>query len=239
MPVGWPQRVGHGECERLWRIRSSGREVLRFSAENLTPLPRGQIENPTALPAGATGTPVVHLKKQIKLQSRTATTNIFTLDIGQSIELYGFSVDIDILAPLGTAEISTSIPASTILTRSGLVIDAVLAVEILALEAPLGQKIARLTQHVFVEADTQVSIPIPNAAIGGRILQTTAGAASPTWTRWIGDPAIHSSLQVGPIVFANRVSEMSSTEIGDCTTLQTDLDAVNDRFYTLIWRIRP
>lgn len=240
-PLGFPQRYGGGGtgCERLWRVRSSGREVLRFSAEALTPLSREQVEQPDRLPAGASGAPVTRFKKLIKLQSRALTLPL-VLDIGQAIELYGFSVDVDILGPLGTVEVSSSVPATMLVERGpGLVADAVLAVEILAIEAPLGNREARLTQHVFVAANTQSSIPIPYAAVGLRILQTAAGAASTFWTRLIGDPAIHPSLEVGQVTFTNRISDVRASEIGDATTLRTDVDAVNDRFYTLIWRIRP
>lgn len=237
-PLGFPQRFGIGTgCERLWRIRSTGREVLRFAGNGTTPLTRSQIEQPSQLPAGASANEVTHYKKLIKLQSRALTTQL-VLDIGQTIELYGFSVDIDILAPANAVEISNA-PGSADVDRSGLVADTILAVEILAIEAPLGNRVGRFTQHVSVAANTQETIAVPFGAIGVRIIQTPAGTASTAWNRFIGDPAIHASLNVGVLNFTARVSDLSSTEIGDCTHLQTDLDALNDRFYTLIWRIRP
>jgi hypothetical protein len=227
LPLGYPQRFSGGDtgCERLWRVRSTGREVLRYSAAGVNPLPRDQIE-------------VTHYKKVIKLQSRALTTRL-TLDIGQTIELYGFSLDVDILGPPGMAEVSTSVAESLTVERTGLVSDAVLAVEILAIEAPLGNREARFTQHLYVENNTQPVIAIPFGAIGLRVLQTAGGGAATTWNRFIGDPSIHSSLAVGQITFTNRISDVRSSEIGDATHIQVDLDAINDRFFTLIWRIRP
>lgn len=238
MPVGFPQRSEFGQCERLWRIRSSGREVLRSSAAPINPLTRQQIDNVDNTPAGASNNPIVHLKKQIKLQSRTGESN-FTFDIGQAIELYGFSVDVDILAPAGTLEVSDSVPATLALTATGLVFDAALGIEVLAIETSLGNITGRLTQHLVVLATAQPTIAVPRNAIRLRILQSAVGAASPTWNRFIGDPAVHASLNIGPINFVGRISTLQSTEIGDATHLQTDVDAVNNRFYTLIWEIRP
>ena len=62
---------------------------------------------------------------------------------------------------------------------------------------------------------------------------------SDVWTRWIGNPLVHTSLNIGVLNFTARVSDVSSSEIGDASFLQSDLDAINNRFYTLIWKIRP
>lgn len=243
--VGWAQRVGRGQAgpiqsgrERLWRVRSSGLQVLRATGDSVTPLRREQITNPNQLPAAASRSPILALKKRIKIQGYTEETNI-TIDIGESIELYGFSVDIDLVGPPGTIVVSDGVSTSLTATATGLVFDAALGVEVLAIEAPLGKKRAKLTQHVPVLLNTQPTIAVPTAATEVKILQTTAGTASTSWNRFVGDPAVHASIQTGPITFTGRISDDRANELGNATHLQTDLDAVNDRFYTLIWTIEP
>jgi hypothetical protein len=219
--------------ERLWRVRSMGAELQRSSADGQAPLTETAIVGP-ATPAGASRSNTVTFKTRVRVQSQTGFYE-FDMDMGQPVEVFGKSVRAVVLGPSNGFQVTPTTQSNTL---QGIVLDAVVRIGINAAEVSLGQTAVRLTSHHFVLRNTRVTIAVPRFARALKIY-TGVGAMPASWERHIGDPAIITSLLTGTVDFAGPTSIDASNQVGDETHLRTDLDANNDRFFTIVWTIKP
>ncbi len=225
-----------GQQDRLWRIRTSGKELQRADVVNASPLTMEQIVQPdtTALPALTSRGGSVTYKVQVKVRSASGLYEFF-MDAGQPVEVVGKDVEVGLFGPVNTVVVD----GNTTTTLSGTVLDAVLGVALSAAEQSLGQTEVRLTEHFFVAANTRTSIALPPYARAGSVF-TGTGPNPASWGRWISDPGVvPNSLRTGTVDFAGGTSTVQSSPVGDETHWQTDLDANNARFFTVVWTIRP
>ena len=237
-PIG-PSREGFspgwcGPSERLWRIRATGLELQRESGDGLPPLGRSVILGSGGIPAGASQGGSLTFKVRIEACSVSGNYT-FDIDCGQPIEVFAESVNATILGPANGFLVT---PATELLTLQGTLLDAVIATAINGAEESLGQRQAHLTQHFVVEAESQLSIPVPRYARRMQIY-TGSGPNPAQWTRWIGDPAVITGLRTGTVDFNGPNSVLESAAVGDETHLQTDNALNDDRFFTIVWTIRP
>jgi hypothetical protein len=228
-----------GQDERLWRVRSSGMELQRFTGDGVAPLAKDVIVAPatSALPAGASRGGSVTFKLQVKVRSSSGNYEFF-MDAGQAVEVVGKDVEVGLFGPANSVEVVPSTPATV--TQTGLVIDSVIGVALNAAEQAMAQTAVHFTQHFFVAANTQTSIAVPRYARGIKVFTGTGPAPAASWERWIGDPAIVTNgLRVGTVDFAAGTSIPASDQVGDETHIRVDLDANNARLFTVVWTIKP
>ncbi len=226
-----------GLQDRLWRVRTSGKELQRSAGDPTAPLLHSQIvaPNTTALPAGTSRGGSVTYKLQVKVRSNSGLYQFF-MDAGQPIEVVGKDVSVGIFGPTNAFVVTSNTNTNQL---RGILLDAVLGVSIDAAEQSLAQHSVRLTQHFFVLLNTRVSIPVPNYARQLAVF-TGTGPNPAAWDRLIGDPAlITNALRTGTVDFAGPTSTRQSSTVGDETHLRTDLDVNNSRFFTVVWTIRP
>lgn len=223
------------KVERLWRVRTSGVELQRFSAGAVVALTRPQILGP-ATPAAMSRGGSVTYKFRVRVCSLSGNYD-FLMDAGQPIEVYGNQIQVTVVGPANALEV-TDVNAA-VNTQQGLLLDSIVGVSILAAEQSLSQKQVRFTQHIHVAAGGQTSIPVPDHAIGVKVY-TGSGPAPALWTKHIGDPAIlATALATGTILFRADTSENVSNLMGDATHIRTDINVGNARFFTIVWTIRP
>ncbi len=236
LPPGWPQRQ-QTQCERLWRLRTSAIGIQRFTAGALSPIQLNEF-NRSELPAGASEGGSGFFKVLLKIGSTTGATSSFMIDVGETLEIYAFRVDMSLIGPTGAVEVTPG--NRNTLENPGLVVDVQIGASLLAIEESIDNRDAKLTQHLSVLQNTQGTISVPRGAVSLRIIQGIRGSNSGNWTRHVGDPAIlATTFTTGTIAFLNRASTESHSAIGDETHLQTDQNNASDRFFTLVWTIRP
>jgi hypothetical protein len=221
------------QTERLWRVRTSGVEIQRFSGGAIGPLTVPQIRGP-AVPAGASRGGSVTFKFRVRICSLSGNYQFF-MDAGQAIEVYGYRIQTAVVGPVNTIEVT---PSNTT-TLAGVLIDSVVGSSILAAEASLGQREVSFTEHLFVAQNTNSVLAVPEHARAVKVY-TASGPAPAAWTRHIGDPAVlGGNLAVGTINFTGNTSSDLSNRLGDETHIQTDNDPANPRLFTIVWTIRP
>lgn len=231
---GWPQRE-QLPCEKLWRIRSAGKCIQRFT-EGTSPLTENQF-NASQLPAAASQGGSGYFKLAINV-STSAFNSSFIIDVGQTLDIYAYSVNTSLVGPTGMEEVTPGNIGT--LTASGLTLDARIGAALLQVEESVSNKEAKFTQHIIVLNSTQSVIAVPNGAVSVRIIQSPAGPNSGDWTRFIGAPGILTTpFPTGRIAFFQGGSIAEHWEVGDETHLQTDQNNNVDRFFTLVWTIRP
>lgn len=228
---------GVGCPPRLWLVSSYGREIQRFVAVGggaLAPLGRDTVDQ-IAPPAGAS------LVERSQLGIFVTTTGVggartFDLDSGQSIELYGTSVVGGPLMPPGFVVVDGQVVAGVV----GLVVDAIIGCSVIPIEESQGHGWAYRTIHTAPAANTRAIVAIPPGATEVTIYQTGAGAASVVWETWYGSPAGAQAVQAGviPWIAGGRKSEPGEI-VPSITHLRSDLDVLNNRFFTLVFRIQP
>jgi len=230
-----PRQLPPGE--RLWRVRSSGAELQRSSAIAVAPLPISQVLGPDT-PAGASRGGSVTYKIEVVVTSITGLYRFF-MDAGQAIEVVGSEVCAGVFGPLGTIVVNPSNDTLAISGQAGLLIDSVVGIAINAAEQSLSQTAVHLTEHFFIAANAQQTIPVPQHARRVKVY-TGTGAAPASWTRHFGDPAILvNTVTTGTIDFVGLTSAIQSDPVGDESHIRTDLDPNNARFFTVVWTIQP
>lgn len=246
----WPPE-GHcfdARCGHLFLISTTATEIQRSGQGNIGPLTAAAFQDNAPIPATASRTlNRTQLKCAITANVGSGRRRFF-MDFAQSIELNAISVCVDWMAPANFVEPPVVLTNGTnvlpVPVRNGaaLVVDAQIGIEVAELESSSGNASeCTFTTNLIVAADTQPTIPIPPFARAVTIFQTTAGASSTMWTQWYGDPAVvGSAVQAGalPFIPAQRKTE-PEIDLPNTTHLQTDLDALAARFYTLRWTIRP
>jgi hypothetical protein len=225
-------------------IQTSVTEILRSSTEPaaLTPLPLVAYASPNSnLPAGATRAVG---RSQVKLRLSAEISTIgrqWFQDAGQTIEVLADCVSVSYFAPSNFVEITAANETSTTIQAHGLVIDTQISVSICRLEQSIGIPSVAYTQNLFVPAESSLTIAVPPFATEVLIYENALGAASTAWTQWYADPAVTAgAVQAGllPFIPGQRRTQQE-TLIPDVTHLQTDADLNADRFFTLLWTVRP
>lgn len=225
----------------LFQITSAAREFQRASAE-VTIFPLG--DNAANQPPAGVDPPTLRTQVQLRVTANDGTsTRVFEMDCNQSICIVAQDVCVQWLGPVGTRDVqnwTTVQLAGAGLT--GFVFDAFLEVGVSRIEAAPGDNSSViLTQHLPVPANTVPTIAIPAYAEAVTIYQAvTLGNASVMWTQHIGDPAgIAGSMEIGAIPFIpGQRKTQPNIELGHATHLQPDIDNA-ERFFTLVWTIRP
>jgi hypothetical protein len=232
---GGTEWTAGARVQRLWRIVSTVAEVQRHSGQEnfLTPLSEAailQLGNSRSL-----------LKLRIKVSEMGFEDGLggrtFVIDAGSSLELWGAGVDVAYLKPAAVSQIQS--PALA-LQASNSVIDGLIGVQILGIEAPLGHG-APLTDYRGVAAGDTLALTIPQGAKDVTIYQSAAGAASLTWQWFYGDPS--GGLNMWPLgdlpFIAGQRRTHTISVVPGATHIVSDVAALTDRFFTVVWTIRP
>lgn len=198
------------------------------------PLPQTAFSQP---PAGLNFTRRTQFQLRV-VASDGVDTRQFDMDANQSISIVAQDVCIEWLGPSGALDLTNTNAAAP--TRTGVVEDCFLGVNISRIEAAPGDNsTAVLTRHLYVPENEQRSIAIPPYATEVTIYQEPVlGGAATQWSQTIGDlNSAAGGLSVASLPFiAGRRTQ--PTPVGNCTHLRSDLDAA-ERFFTLVWTIRP
>lgn len=226
----------------LWQITTTAKEYRRIASEGtLLPLPDTASSQ---IPPG-----VDPFTRRTIVQMRVhandgADERVFDMDANQSIAVVAQEACVYWLGPAGMIDLlGEGNRTSPSLERTGLVIDSFLGVAISRIEQQPGDNsTVQLTRHLYVPAGTRGSIAIPPYAQAVQIFQEpTLGTASLLWTQTLGDPNGVSGFMTQaslPFIPGARRTQQESI-IGNPSHLWTDLDPDFDRFYTLVWTIRP
>lgn len=236
----------HG-APRLWLVESFAIEVQRFQALGggpLAPLTRDQITSTAALPAAVAPLGSSRTEKSqlgIFIQgTRAAGATVYDIDAGQSLEIYGATVQAGPLMPAGFVDVDNE-GAANVAAVEGLLVDAIIGATVIPIEESVGRRFAYRTVHAAPALNTRAVVPVPPGAVEATITQTGAGAASVQWETWYGDPAVAAqAVQAGEIPFiagARQSEPMALTPA--ITHLRSDLDVLNARFFTIVFRIQP
>lgn len=237
-PVSGPQffynckDIGPG----LFQITTTALSYIRNVGEVAT----GPVPNTadSQIPAGLNATRRTQFQLRV-FASDGVDLRRFEMDANQSLAIVAQQVCIDWIGPPGTQDVSV---VSEGVLRTGLVQDCFLGVALSRIEGtPGANSTAILTKHVFVPADTQVSVEIPPYACSVVIYQEpTIGNAAVMWTQTAGDVnSASGGLSMGslPFIPGRRRTDPESI-VGNSTHLQSDVDT-EGRFFTLVWTIRP
>lgn len=224
----------------LWQITTSVVEYLRSSGEGtLNPLPALAINDPS-LGGGATR----QMRSVIKLRANVsdgAGPRELNMDMNQSVGVVSRKICSRLLTPAGARDVNNNNnTAGPEFALSGFVIDSFVTVAFTRMETPVNNNTAIFTTRTFSAAGTQTPIQIPPFARAVTVYQAAGtGAASVMWTQHLGNPSV-ASIEIGalPFIAGTRTTQQESIN-PDASFLRTDLDALNDRFYTLVWSIRP
>lgn len=237
----------------LWQITSTAVEYRRQVSETPTlPLPDSAIRQ---LPAGIapyTKRTIMGLRvwandgadlRQFDMDANQSCTivaqsvciawtgprNTVGTDAANTVEILGMPDGLRELAPIGT--------------RTGMVVDSFLGVALSRIEEEPGDNsVVLCTRHLFVPLATRGSIEIPPYANEVTIYQEpTLGTSSVMWTQTLGDAAgLSGSIALAslPFIVGERRTEQESI-LPNVSHLRTDLDNDFNRFFTLVFRVRP
>lgn len=229
-------------CERLWMVSTAAQSVWRESVNaDLTPLTPAQFDSfetfGSTPPAGALMGGNGWFRLKVKVNDNTGN-RVFLMDLDEKVELYGYSVQAELVGPPGAILIAPTVndsQAATPAALRGTVIDLRVGASIQPIESPVGLWSTRSTQLVVVPINTSASVSVPRFARAVKIYQSTAGAAAGPWQRVVGPGAFN----VGVINFAARHSVDEDAELGRESTLLSDVDAASDRVFVVQWTIVP
>lgn len=243
-----PGECGDGQaprthkCERLWRMGTGCQVGYRNGAGPFSPLTVQEfdaLDNPQAPdPAGAITGGNGYFRVRYTI-STLLGKHSFYLDVGQMVELYAFQANASLVGPPGAISITQENDANspTPAQLTGLVVDARIGAMIMPVEAPTGLREGKYTQIIPVAAGASVTVPVPKFAVAVRIYQDNVGASSGPWSRVVGPPA--PIFNVGQVAFLGRTSLLVDSPLGRESSLVTDVNALNDRLFQVVWTIRP
>jgi hypothetical protein len=231
-----PNESGCGGCARTWGVTLTGREIQRFSAETpLAPIGENDFDNP---PAGSLSVPRSQLKFRITADLGWSGLRRFFADAGQSFEVHANRVCIEWFAPAAFQLAGQNLSAG-LTPVTGFVVDARIGAEAAIVETAIGLRDVTFTTHLFVPATATGTLIVPAYAQEVTIYQTGAGAAATQWMQTYGiAPVGPIDIAAIPFIAGARKTEPQIV-LPDATHFRTDIDAANDRFFTLRWTIRP
>lgn len=230
-----------------WQITTTAREYRRLVTEGTAlPLPDTAFSQ---IPPGVdpfTRRTVVQLRV---FASGGSGLREFEMDANQSIVIVAQDVCVKWLGPDGPGgtpmrDVQNLGAVERNLPRTGLVIDAFLNVALERIETDPGSNSeALLTKHLFVPEGERGSIAIPAYAREVTIYQEpTLGTSSVMWTQTLGDPngIVPSFLTLAslPFIVGERKTEPEAI-LPNASHLWSDIDNDADRFFTLVFLVRP
>lgn len=227
------------DCDHgLWQVTTSVTEYLRSAQEGtLNPLQEQALNDPAlGLPANFSR------RSQIKLRiqcSDGVSKRQLDMDMNQSVMVVARKLCASWLYPAGTIDVTGLQTEGAAFSRSGFVLDSFVGVSFTRCEEALGTETAIFTTHLFVAAGAQGVAPIPAYARSVTIYQAASiGNASVMWTQTYGNPSV-ASIEIGALPFIAGARKTQPEEIvPDAQFLRSDIDNA-DRFFTLVWSIRP
>ncbi|MCH9686023.1 MAG: hypothetical protein K0V04_31600 [Deltaproteobacteria bacterium] len=210
-----------GGVDRLWMVSSTVQEQLLFSAVPVDP-------PPLRVP-GASRRSAMRLRI---CASDSAGKSVYEIDLGQSLELYTRSLNIDLLAPPGTVTVSDG----PVVPQQGLVFHAQVGLRMLELEVSRGAREAFRTETVFIAAGQPAVQLVPAGAV--RLLAFAEPlAATPVW-RWLrAEPSPGTAIPIGQVTW-DADAPRFETAVPSATHLRIE-PAATDRTFTLVWTIAP
>lgn len=224
----------------LWQISTSAVEYVRSTGVGtLNPLSDEALNDPS-LGGGATQSRRTEMKLRVRA-SDGATPRLFDIDLNQSVMVVARKICAALLVPPGAIDVNNQPTGAAAFARSGFVADSFVGLSFTRCEeAPGDNSDAILTTHLFVAAGLQGVATIPPFAREVTIYQAaTIGNASVMWTQHYGNPAV-ASIEIGALPFiAGARKTQSEIVLPDAQFLRSDIDGAADRFYTLVWSIRP
>ncbi|MCH9682962.1 MAG: hypothetical protein K0V04_16115 [Deltaproteobacteria bacterium] len=215
----WTDDCGRGE--RLWLVASSVREVIRTSIVPVPPLTGNEMEDAPAVGRSA-------LRLRI-IAGQRGGSSTYLVDLGQSLELYAESLQVELLAPTD-AQLSSDAE-----NRRGLLADTQAVARLLQIEQSRGARTALLSQTFFIRETSGLVVEIPPAARALTLYPSNPAVALPgSWTR--GDPA-SGGVALGD-VFVPANGRRYASVAPSATHLSLDAVA-EDRVVTFVWEIAP
>ncbi len=231
-------------CERLWRLGTGSQIVYRSdTANDLNPLSPEEIDSFDAGAPRPGATSATGGSGYFRVRVRASGSRgkyIFFMDVNETIELYAFSAQMELVGPPGAIEI-TDLNGSSSATPAALqgrvVADARIGGYIYPMEQTTGLNEVTFTQIVNVAQNARTQIQIPRFARSVRIMQDLTAPSSGPWERIVGGTTLQ--LNVGQINFRARHLEVSDIHLGRESSLLTDSNAAFARVFQLHWTIRP
>lgn len=223
----------------LWQITTTAVEYMRSSGDGLNPLPDAAYSDPLVAGAFANNRTT---RTQIKIRVRAddgVGLRQFAMDANQSLCIVAKRLCVDWLVPPGTRDVTNLDTSGSSFELTEWVLDSFVGVSLTRAESPPGNaNTATLTTHQFVTGTTVANIQIPDYATEVTVYQTSAGSAATTWQQHYGNPAV-ASFEIGMLPFTGGARRTQPLQLlPDASFLRTDTDAA-DRFFTLVWSIRP
>ena len=230
-------------CERLWRIGTGCQVAYRSAVNNpveaLAPNQFDALDNGQP-PAGVDGGGDGYFRVRVRASGNRGKYT-FYMDVDETIELYAFSAQMELVGPPNTdliTQVNQANGTGIAATQQGeVVVDARIGGFIQPIEQPTGLREVTYTQLVPVALDTAVRVAIPKFARSVRIFQAGTGPVSGPWTREVAASA--SPLNLGQVGFAGRSSLPEDAPLGRESSLLTDTNAATDRLFQVQWTIRP
>ncbi len=225
---GVPKR---SQCERLWRVRTDGLEVIR-SGVGLAPLARGALV-PNAGQLGRGLGNITAYKLLVDVWTTTGNTN-FRMDIGETIDIVAAHVNVSFLGPVNATEVGSNVGPAGL--RTGVVSDALVGYALNMIEAADNHVEVVYTQQLLIPSNAAAVVQIPRFAIGLKV-EMGLDIVAAAWTKSVDAAAL---IPQAPLEFnaAGTISTTESGPLGSSGFLTTDIRAPV-RFATLIWTIRP
>ncbi len=230
--IGIDQQPPQDACERLWRIRTAGVEVIRFDNNPLAPLTRPVITNTSDDGLGQ----VSGVKIIVTVGTSSGFTQ-FRMDVGNTIDIVGFRLSLSLLSTANAAQVASDREALPPGTRSGVVFDTIVGFALHMIEAVDCHCETLFTQRVLIPDGVASNIEIPTFATRVKA-QFGLGTAATSWEKMIGSGVNSFTAGLLEFVAAGTTSTNESADLGNATFLRTDVVG-GARFVTLIWTIRP
>ncbi len=215
---GWTSECA--ATERLWMVGSAVSERSVFSAALVGP--------PSLTGSQVSRRSVMRLR--ITTSDR-AGGSVYEVDLGQSLELYAQSLQVELLAPDSTVVLGDGAPSP----RTGLVFASRCRLRMLQLDVSRGARSALLTETVFVPAEQAVVVPVPAAAARLTAYAETL-AAPPVW-RWLRGEASGPAVPLGRVGWDIDAPRLE-VDVPSAAHLRIEPDAAV-RTFTLVWTISP
>ncbi|MCA9707605.1 MAG: hypothetical protein KDK70_17265 [Myxococcales bacterium] len=216
----WSSMGGQGE--HLWMVGSTVQERLAWA-----PVPVG----PSSLVGReAVGRSVMRLRI---VTSDSAGGAVYTVDLGQSLEVVAASMQVELWAPQGSVVLTGD--DAQVVPQQGLLFESQCLVRLLRLEASRGACSALLTETMAIPGGQAHAQRVP---AGARRLTAYASplATVPAWQWLRGDPAA-PAVPLGTVAWSLD-RPRTEVDVPSATHLRIDPDPA-DRVFTLVWTIHP
>lgn len=224
-----PRELAQDTCQRLWRVRTAGVELVTFG-NGQTALTREAIL--AAQTQDGRGQ-VIGVKALVKLGTNSGNT-IFRMDIGQAIDVRAFSIDVGLLSSVGAGQVGSVGTGAVI---NGTASNAVVGWDITMIENTDDHTEVRYSQLILIAAAAVVTVEVPTFATQVRVNMVSGVSAAP-WTKTADAGGVYPT---GPVEFnaGGTISTTESGELGNARFLRTNAFGLGVRSANITWTIRP